>query len=144
MNIIPGVGVHGLRLGMSQAEVIKIMGKPDKIVEEKCVHSTWYFYNEWMITVSFDWDEMNTLGWIKCSNPEVSLWNHHLIGMHSDVLMKLLKEHKVMEIEYEEYTSFESIDCEDIGIEFILEFNMVQEVTVGFIFDEAGDIKGIQ
>lgn len=81
---------------MSQAEVIKILGKPDKIANIELSNEIRFIYNELMVTACFNSYEMHKLCFIECTNPEVCLWNYHFIGVHSDDLMKLLKEHEVM------------------------------------------------
>lgn len=141
MNIRPGIGINEIELGMSQTELIKTVGKPDKIISIELINDIRLIYNELMVTFCFSLDEKNKLYFIECANPEIRLWNQKIIGMGRDDLVQLLYKYEMIRIEYYDYEIFEVIYCEDIGVEFILEFNIVQKVTIGVLFDATGEIK---
>ena len=141
MNIRPGIGINEIELGMSQTELITTVGKPDKIISIELINDIRLIYNELMVTFCFSLNEENKLYLIECTNPEIRLWNQKIIGMGRDDLVQLLHKHEMIRIEYYDYEIFEVIYCEDIGVEFILEFNIVQKVTIGVLFDATGEIK---
>lgn len=141
MNILPGIGISKIRIGMSQTELIETYGKPDKIVHVKSSNEIRFIYNELMVTACFSFDDKDKLYYIECANKEVCLWKQHIIGIHKDVLVQLLKEKEAMKIEYLNYNLYEVVYCENIGMEFIIEFDIVQKISVSMLFDSTGNEK---
>lgn len=139
MNILPGIGISKVRIRMSQQELISIYGKPDKTFHIGLTNEIRLIYNDLMITTCFSHDEKDKLYHIECANPEVYLWKRHIVGIHKDDLMQLLTEMEITKVEYQVYDFYDVIYCEDIGMEFFIEFNHVQKVSVGLIFDSAGN-----
>lgn len=141
LSIKPGIGLENIQFGITQTELIGLLGKPDKIIIDEVFSAPVYFYNDWMTQFMFDpkmknkHDTENRLDSITTSNSEIYLWNTKIIGKSSKEIETLLKTNHVTSIEYEDYDTSLVMYCEELSMEFTFEFDKVNEVCFYIWFE---------
>ena len=138
-KIIPGKGVGNIRLGMTQAEVEKILGVPDdkEIIEyEDDESSCTYYYFDLEIDLTFESEDDNRLCFISVENDKFSIEDKIRIGQSKEEVIKLCKELKYSDPELEDMSSEDipdqellSLDIESINFWFIE--NALDEIQIG-------------
>ena len=136
MKIFPGVGIEKFRFGITEKDLIRQLGEPDKIVDMEIVESRIYFYNKLMIQFSFNTELDGRLAAMTIESPNVYLWGVNVIGMSKDEISDLVEKHGKYVAEYEEYDLFEVINYEVLGMEFHFEFDMLKSVELSVWIDE--------
>lgn len=140
MRIEIGIGLNNLIFGMSQENVISIMGKPDKIVETEPLQDFYYYFNNKLIKIKFDSEESYRLYTIEVFNPNTIMFNQQLINKDKHEILALLKLNGYFEIEQEDYDTFETVFCQEIGSEFLFEFNKLRSISFSPLFDNEDEI----
>jgi len=140
MTIKIGIGLDNLIFGMSQENVINIMDKPDKIVKTQPLQDFDYYFDNQLIRISFDSSEDYRLYTIEVFNPKVIMCNQQLINKDKGEILALLKSNGYYEIEQEEYETFETLLCEELGSEFSFEFNKLKSISFSPLFDDNDEI----
>lgn len=140
MNIILGTSINAIKLGLTQSELVELLGAPDKIVNIETIDEIGYIYNKIMTIFYFEKEEGGLLGSIESSNPELCLWEQKIIGMDRESIMELLHCNGVNNIEFQQYELFDILYCDDISVEFQLQFDKVQSVHIWYYFDEKDNI----
>ncbi|MCL2677960.1 MAG: hypothetical protein FWE85_02780 [Clostridiales bacterium] len=141
MEIKIGIGFENLVFGMSQKEVITIMGKPNKVSEfeiedEEEGGRIVYFYNDSLIATKFDEDENFRMYSIEVFNPEALMFGQKIMNKVKDEILDLLKLNGYFEIAEEKYDYFDAVFCEEIWSRFIFEFDRLKSVEVSPLFDK--------
>ncbi|MDO5411667.1 MAG: hypothetical protein Q4F21_14690, partial [Lachnospiraceae bacterium] len=123
--------------GLTQEQLIQLLGKPDKIIDdEEILPEPTYYYNELMTNFQFDPEEDNRLDEIDTSHPEVRLWNEKVIGKTSSEIKQLLYLHDIDSFEYEDYETMTYINNEAIAFGF--EFDKVVEIVFWICYENDG------
>ena len=138
MRIKIGVGLDNLVFGMSQEEVKKIMGCPDKISETEKEDGIVYYFNDPLIKTKFDKNEDCKMYSIEVYNPEVFMFNQKIINMNKDEFLNLLKSNGYCETVEEDYTFFDTIFCEEIWSTFSFELGRLTDMEFSPLSDKDG------
>lgn len=78
MEIYPGIGLNNIRFGVTEAELIALIGEPDKTRDDTELERRQLQYNS--LRSAFWFDDTH-LHWIECSHPEMSLNGQRLYEM---------------------------------------------------------------
>jgi len=135
MKIIPKNGVDQLLFGMKQADVTAIYGKPDKQFSDE-EDNIIYTYNDKKLRLTFYEDEDFRLGYIITSNPEVTLFDHHLIGRNFVEIQKELLSKGFKSWEKEDFDLAENQFNEDHWIILQSEFDTIVKIEIGAIIND--------
>jgi hypothetical protein len=136
MEIKLGTGIGEITFGKKEAEIIAILGEPDKMFtsedeEEELI----YQYNKQKLRLTFYNEEEGRLGYISCGNPALTFEGKHLIGEPvtkvTDEVLKDLNEWNV-----ENYDYFDTYLNEEKWIVLTVDYDVVMEVDFGVILDE--------
>lgn len=138
MEIKIGIGLDNIIFGMSQEDVKRIIGKPDKITEDERPDGITYYYNHLLIKTNFDKDEDCRLYSIEVFNPDVYMFDQKIMGKEKDEILDLLKSNGYCEIEQEDYSCFETVFCEKIWSTFEFEFNRLRNIEFSPLFGDDG------
>ena len=140
MEVIPGIGTDVIRFGITEAEAITLLGKPDKTytTAEGCKRLQ---FNQLRLELSFEPENANRLGWIEIHNPE-TLWHGcKLFGASQQEVLEfatgLLDEQPVLE----DYGSFLSVSYDEHWVELQFQFGSMDCINVGLPYDAAGNPK---
>ena len=135
MKIIPKNGVDQLLFGMKQADVTAIYGKPDKQFSDE-EDNIIYVYNDKKLRLTFYEDEDFRLGYIITSNPESTLFDHHLIGKNFGEIQKELLSKGFKSWEKEDFDLAENQFNEDHWIILQSEFDTIVKIEIGAIIND--------
>ena len=120
-EIIPGVGLEQVKIGMSTEQLKQILGTPDEIenLDDEFfddVHEAIWHYNRFLIYPVVDMDDEMIVS-IMCDHPDVSLNKVKLMKMSIPELKKHLKNCGAKTIEDDE----ECIECLGYGLNVMLD-----------------------
>ena len=120
-EIIPGVGLEQVRIGMSINELEAVLGHPNEIehLEDEFfddVHEAIWNYNNFQIYPIIDMDAHEIIS-ILCDHPDASLNKVKVMRMSAPELTKHLKKCGAKTIEADE----ECIECPGYGLNVMLD-----------------------
>ncbi|WP_188365474.1 hypothetical protein [Marinicella pacifica] len=140
MEIIPGVGADIIQFGFTENEVVTLLGEPNKAfsTDEGCKRLQ---FNELRLELSFEPENENRLGWIEFHNPTVALGGRQLIGKSQQEVLLFVSELLGEEPELEDFGSFLSVSYSENWVELQFQFDRLDCINIGVIYDEAGNPK---
>lgn len=125
---------------MSQEDVKKVYGEPDKIRDDEREKGTIvYTYNNELIKFLFGKYDNYKLSTIEVFNPKATLFNKNIINMTKEEIENFLKSNGYSEFEFTEYIFSEQIYCESICSFFEFEFNRLRSVEISLLSDNEGN-----
>lgn len=134
MKINLRTGVDKLLFGMKQQDVKGIYGEPDreyKDDEENII----YVYNKEKFRLTFYSDEDFRLGYIISANPDLELFSNKIIGQKWGNVAAVLKENKITSFEKEPFDITDNYFNEDNWVIFQVEFDEVDTLELGAVFN---------
>jgi len=147
LEIIPGVGVGPLVLGMNRDQVREVMGEPDSEETEKDpddgVTTVSWQYRQGRIEADFSSDDDYRLGTITVSDPSVVLRGALLIGLSEEEFLRVAEEADIGPIELDD--EFEDIDArdfawEDKNVTFWVSDGVLENMSVMPQYDASGEV----
>lgn len=133
MNIYPGIGLNNIRFGITESELIALIGAPDKVCYDPDLERRQLQYNDLRSTFSFD---DTNLHWIECSHPEMSLNGQRFHEMRGQEAIAFIKSELGESPQLEDYGRFECYSFEKSWVSLHVEYGIVQEIQFGYLFDE--------
>jgi hypothetical protein len=138
-KIFPGKGIGNIRLGMTKAEVEKILGSPDdqEVIEyEDDESSCTFYYFDLEIDLTFESEDDDRLCFISVENEKFSLEDKIRIGQNKEEVIKYCKELKYSEPELEDLSSEdipnqELLSLDNENINFWFTDNCLDEIQIG-------------
>jgi hypothetical protein len=131
MEIRPKRGIGDFSFGMKAEEVIKKLGKPDKIYQdEDDENQLLYQYNNSKLRLTFYQDHEGKLGYIRCANPSLSFKGKSVI----DTPIEKVKEAfapLIKKWDVEDYNSFVTYVSEEYWIVLNVEYEEVTDIELG-------------
>ena len=136
MEIKLGEGIGPIQFGITKSKTIEILGEPDKAFEtdEDCERLQ---FNDELIELSFEPDNDGLLGWIEVHNPDAELFGMKLLGKNKSDVLALLNAHLDYSPETDDYGSMESLSYDDHWLELQFEFNRLNCINFGVMYDES-------
>jgi len=138
MEIKTGIGLDNILFGMSQDNVIAIMGRPDKVVYDHVSNifklEIEYYYNRHLVQMNFD--EYDRLCGITVFNPDALMFNREIMGKTKSEILDLLKLNGYCKIEDEDYDWFETVWCDEILTDFTFGFNKLKSINFSPLYDD--------
>ncbi|MEE1898499.1 hypothetical protein V1389_09140 [Flavobacterium rakeshii] len=134
MKVNLRTGVDKLLFGMKQQDVKAIYGEPDreyKDDEENII----YVYNKEKFRLTFYSDEDLRLGYIISANPDLELFSNKIIGQKWGDVAAVLKENKITSFEKEPFDITDNYFNEDNWVIFQVEFDEVDTLELGAVFN---------
>jgi len=136
MEIKIGIGIENLFFGMKQTEIKCILGEPNKINEDEMEDGIVYYYNDKMIKLKFDKEEDYKLNSIEVHNQEIKLFNQNIFRKTKCEIEEILESNGYFKFEYEEYTTFDTLFCEEIWTTFVFEFDKLMNIEFSPLFND--------
>ncbi|MFC7339479.1 hypothetical protein ACFQY0_19965 [Haloferula chungangensis] len=134
MVITPGFGVATARFGMTVAEALDVIGRPDQdFVDndgDRCL-----CYNSFGMVLKFEELHSGRLGWLLVLGPEATLWGHNPFNMRFSELEPLLDARLNETKDREDYGYWGSTTWEDSWLEVQHALDRVQQINLGVRFD---------
>jgi hypothetical protein len=140
MTIKPGIGINDIKFGMSENQILSLIGKPSKIIidEDDEDKNQVYQYNELKLRLTF-YNEFNgKLGYIRVANPKIEINGNPIIGIQIEDVFKSYELSKENWNE-ENYFTFNSYFNENKWTTLNVEYDVVTDMEFGYLFDNRGD-----
>jgi len=129
-EIIPGVGLENVKIGMSTGQLKQVLGEPNEIenLDDEFfddVHEAIWHYNQYFIYPVIDMDEDMIVS-IMCDHPDSTLNKVKVIKMGIPELKKHLKNCGAKTIDIDE----ECIECPDYGLNFMFDGEKIDLIDI--------------
>jgi len=142
MELKPKIGIDNLKFGMTQKEVIEILGNPDRIfhLDDHGDSETIFEWHEKLLRLTFYKDENDRLGYIRTMHPELNYKGNPIIRAKSELVMEQGFP-EVQEWEKDEFEFLTMYFNEAYWLSLNCEYGVVLDVEMGVPFknDETYD-----
>lgn len=137
MELKPKIGIDSLKFGMTQKDILEVLGIPDrKVFDQDDDEQLLLEFNKLKLRLTFYLNEQNRLGYIRTSNPNLTFNGKKIIGSKVDFAKKEIFGGIVDEWEIEEYDFFITHSNEEVWLTLNEEFGEVSVVEVGVTFSD--------
>jgi hypothetical protein len=148
MDIKPGIGIGQIKFGISEEQLIAILGKPifvkeGEYIEKSGDYSRELFYQK-DLSFTFDTEDSYRLGLITIRNSGHLLYGRDLIGLPMAFVKSIISK-KVSEIpkyknwSHENALNHISLDYDKLGLCFWFDNDLLDEIQCSYLFHEDGD-----
>lgn len=159
MDLKIGIGIDNIKFGMSEEDVINILGNAENVCtfyesindifgetnsigKIESLNDITYFYNDKQIELIFNKDEECKLYTIQVSNPDVKLFESKIIGNTKDQLIKFLNDNGNYEdFIIEVYDTFEVFLYEELNVTFYFEKNILTKIDFSPLYIDENTIS---
>lgn len=132
MKIKPGIGIGELKFGMTQEEIIKILGEPDRIRDDSEDENKLYLeYNEHRLRLTIYLDEEERLGYMVCTSPSLTYNDKTIIDVKIEDAYNHVFSELVQNWLQEEYDTFYSYGDEEYWITLNVEYGHITSFELG-------------
>lgn len=132
MEIKPKYGIGDFSFGMKTEEIIKKLGKPDKIYQdEEDENELLYQYNKLKIKFTFYQEHEGKLGYIRCSNPGLTFKGKPVIQAPIDKVKGEVFAQVIKKWDVEDYNSFVTYISEEHSLVLNVEYDEVTDIELG-------------
>ncbi len=139
MTVNIGEGLLDLKFGMQEADVIHLLGAPDKIINER-EDGKEYIYNSLKIKLFFDNDENNVLYSIEVFDKQCRFSENVYIGISVENLLDSMEKCGYSKYEIDDFDYFDVIYFEECNTSFTIEFGEVSSFEFSTLFKDANTI----
>ena len=135
MIIRPGIGIDNVKFGMTELEVIALLGEPDliKVDEDDEDQNQVYQYNKIKIQLSFYTTEENRLSYVRTCNPNASIDGIPVMDKTLESISDSLGT-TINDWEVELYFSFNAYFNLDRWITLHEEYGVIANIEMGVNF----------
>ena len=136
MEITPRKGIGEFTFGMTEADVIAKLGKPDKSYEEddEDEEQLVYQYNKLKLRLTFYMEHGGRLGYIRSANPALTYQGKQLINKPIDTITEGVFASLVQTWKVEDYEFFVTYFTEEYWVVLNTEYDEVTDVELGVPF----------
>ena len=145
MNIEPGLGIGDIRYGITEEELISLMGRPDKVEEMEYVQGNgdWHrelWYSPRSVHFTFDKDDDYRLGTITIMGSGFTIFGEDLFGLPLDFVRKFIARStkEIAKLEDWIWNDEETHEClqhDGLGILFWFEDGNLAEMQCSYLFE---------
>lgn len=133
-------GIDELVFGMKQTDVTEIYGLPNKQFKDEDDNII-YVYNAKRVRLTFYEDEDFRLGYIICSNPDLTLFDKNIINRNVDEVKNELAEKGLKTWENEDFDLAENHFNESNWFILQTEFGVIANVEMGAIINDNDEFE---
>jgi len=142
MELKPLFGLGDFTFGMTESDVIRLIGGPDKsFLDEDDENELIYQYNRLKLRLTFYQQENGKLGYIRSSNPELTYLGKGIIGTPIEKAKTEILENLISEWEVEDFDFFSTHFNEKYWIVLNTEYEDVTDVELGVPLDDDDKYK---
>lgn len=138
MEIRPGRGVGPFLFGLTEPELIRALGPPDKRYTTDSEALRLQYFGA-QLEFSLEPDNGHRFGWIEVHNPEATLFGRRVLGEPIAAVLSRVSEAFAEEPEHEDYGGLETYFYARHWLELQVEFGRVVSVHCGVIYDAADE-----
>jgi hypothetical protein len=136
MKIRPGKGVGQLLFGLTESELIRALGPPDKRYRTDSEALRLQYFSP-QLELSIEPGNAGRFGWVEVHGSKASLFGHRIVGEPITSLLPLVSAMLEEEPEHEDYGSLETYFYSRNWVELQVEFGRVVSVNCGVLYDNA-------
>lgn len=129
-------GIDNIVFGMTEFDIVKILGNPDKISKDDN-EDVFYQYNESKIRVTFLSDEQGKLGNISCANSKLLFKGKKIIGSSVAEVKSLFNE--IEDWEIDRYETFDSYYNEEVNLTLNVEYDEITYIDIFVPFNDSDE-----
>lgn len=137
MKIYPGIGLNHIRFGITEADLMALIGKPDKACNNADLERWQLQYNG--LRSTFWFDDTN-LHWIECSHPALQVNGQCLYAKPTQDALAWLKTELGESPKQGDYGRFECYSFEHHWLDVHIRYDLVSEIQFGYLFDENDEL----
>lgn len=138
MQLKPGIGIDEIIFGLKEADIIKLLGKPDKTFTDEEDDDLIYQYNKLRLCLTFLKEEGNKLRYIRCANQALTFNGKPLLDQPIKyVLDEVLRGDR--EWETEQYEFFDTYFNEESWIVLNVAYEVVSDIEIGVPYEDDGE-----
>ncbi len=135
MQLKPKIGIANLKFGMTQKDILEILGIPNrKRIDEDDEDEVLLEFNQLKLRLTFYLNEGNRLGYLRTNNLDLTFNGHKIIGTKIDIAKKLIFGSLITDWEIEEYDFFISHSNDEFWITLNEEFGEVTAIELGVTY----------
>lgn len=140
MEIKPGIGINEIKFGMTESQILSLIGNPSKIIvdEDDEDKNRVYQYNELKLRLTFYNEYKGKLGYIRVANPKIEINGNPIVGVRIEDVFKSYELSKENWNE-EDYFTFRSYFDEKKWTTLNEEYGVVSDIEFGYLFDQSGE-----
>lgn len=145
MNIEPGIGVGPVKFGMTEDELVELLGEPSIIEQEEYIEDKggWHrvlHYPHLHLNFTFDKEDGYRLGTITIEGPNVLLFDKDLFGLPKAIVISFIAGVSIEVASEEDFTldeehTLECLDYDDLGILFWFESGNLSKIECSYLFE---------
>jgi hypothetical protein len=136
MHILPGKGVGQFHFGLTETELVRALGPPDKRYRTDSGALRLQYFGP-RLEFSIEPDIGDRFGWVEVHSPDARLFGHRIVGEPIPSVLSVVSKALGEEPEHENYSSSESFFYRRNWVELLVEFGRVVSVNCGVMYDEA-------
>ena len=136
------IGIDDIKFGMKKSEVEQILGPPNRVrLEEDDDDKLMLDYNDLNLRLSFYPKEEDKLGYIECSNKDLTFKGQKFIDLNIDLVKSELFGDIISDWEVDEYRSFTAHFNEEFWFTLQSDYDKVIEIELGVPFENRETYK---
>lgn len=136
MELKPQIGIDNIKFGLTQNEVIEILGSPDRTkVDQEDEEQLLFEFFKLKLRLTFYLSEGGKLGYIRTSNPNLIFDGKRIIGTKIEFAKKEIFGETIKDWEIEEYDFFITHSNDQFWLTLDEEYGTVTNVELGVTFD---------
>jgi hypothetical protein len=138
MEIRPGKGVEQLLFGLTEPELVRALGPPDKrYLTDSGARRLQYFGPR--LEFSIEPDNGGRFSWVEVQCPEATLFGCRVVGEPIGPVLSQVSESLGEEPDHDDYGSLETFFYPRNWVELQVEFGRVVSVNCGVVYDRADE-----
>jgi hypothetical protein len=149
MQIKPGIGIGSIKFGISESNLIELLGEPDFIDVEEYIEGKgdWHrvlWYIALNLNFTFDKEDGFRLRLISVVGYNHHLYGRDLFGLSKEVVRAYLSKRSEEIPKYENWSSddsgqLECIDYDSLGMMIWFESNVLTKIESSYLFADDGE-----
>ena len=136
MEIHPGKGVGQFSFGLTEPELLRALGPPDKRYHTDSGALRLQYFGL-RLEFSIEPDNEHRFGWVEVHNPDATFFGLRVVGESISSVRSKLSEALGEEPEYDDCVSFETLSYPLNWLELMVKLGRVVSVNFGVRFDKA-------
>jgi len=146
MEILSGIGIGSIKYGITETELIELIGRPDKVDESEYIlgsgeyHRILWYPNR-NVHFTFDQSDNFRLGCITILGRGHKIFNRDIIGLPQSTVKSFLSKYTNEIPKYEEHIIWENephecLDYDKLGILLWFDFGNLTEMQCSYLFEQ--------
>jgi len=138
MEIRPGKGVGPFLFGLTELELVRSLGPPDKRYRTDSEALRLQYFGP-RLEFSIEPDNGQRFGWVEVHSPDATLFGCRVVGEPIASVLSLVSESLGEEPEHEDHGSLETFFYPRNWVELQVELGRVESVNCGVVYGEADE-----